>query len=566
MLSPWGRRSHLAGSVSFETNSIRPLMRQDQSSLPPVIQAMLEPRLYLHPVADVELRQTHTSYVLLAGDFVYKIRKPVRFAFIDCSTVARRFALCHRELELNRRLSPDVYLAVVAIRQRGEQVSLEADVNDAGDALEFAVKMRRLPENRRLDLMIERDEAGADNIRSIAKTVGSFHASAPNTYSWAYGAAASIWRMTVGNLVEIEQLAPAAPLQHKIALVEAYTRRYIAAHWEILNSRARDGLVREGHGDLRADAVYLTSNGIRIIDCLEFDQRLRYTDIANEVAFLAMDIERLGRPDLSRELSACFLHDRDVAFLLRFYKSYRAMVRVKVELLRSRQQDCPPEDQQTALDNARHLLDLALGFTEAPRALLIVCGASGTGKSTLATKVREHFDFSLFSSDLVRKQLAGIDTKKSAAAPYNRGIYTPEFTRRVYVSLLEQAKSVLNNGKGVILDATFSKRSQRQMAIEVANEAGVDPLFIECRADKEVILRRLVEREQDSQRASDATVEIYLAQRDEFEPLDELPPSCHLPVDTTNDLTASIIEVERRVYSSAYSMGAGRNKEADTRA
>jgi aminoglycoside phosphotransferase family enzyme/predicted kinase len=529
---------------------------REQGSLPPVIEAMLKPEFYPHPATAIELRQTHTSYVLLAGEFAYKVRKAVRFAFIDCSTAARRFALCQRELALNRRLSPDVYLAIVAIVRSGDRITLDQGTDNSADAMEFAVKMRRLPEDRRLDVMIKRDIASADDIREIAKTIGSFHASTPNTHSWAYGAAANIWRMTIGNLIEFEQLAPSAPLLRKIAQVEAYSRRYVAAHWELLNRRARDGCVHEGHGDLRADAVYLTSNGIRIIDCLEFDQRLRYGDIANEVAFLAMDVERLGRPDLSNELTGHFVGDPDFALLLPFYKSYRATVRAKVELLRSYQEDCAAQDKQTAFSSAVHLVDMALNYAEGPNALLIVCGASGTGKSTLATMLSKHLNFNILSSDVVRKQLAGVEPKTPAAALYNQGIYTPEFTGRVYASLLAEAKRRLNTGKGVILDATFSKRCQRQLVVETAKQAGVKPLFIECRADKAVVVQRMWQREHDSQRVSDATAEIYLAQIREFEPLDEVPSAWHQVVDTTHDLEAVVTEIARKVYSAAISESA----------
>jgi aminoglycoside phosphotransferase family enzyme/predicted kinase len=530
-----------------------PITAREQGTLPQVIEAMLTPEFYPHPVTDIELRQTHTSYVLLAGQFAYKIRKAVRFAFIDCSTTARRRALCQRELELNRRLAPDVYLAVVAIVQIRGRILLEQSSDNPADALEFAIKMRRLPEERRLDLMIKRNAGTADNISYIANTIKRFHQNAPNTHSWAYGAAASIWRMAIGNLVEIEQLAPGVPLLRRIAQIEAYTRRYIAGHWELLNSRARAGRVRDGHGDLRADAIYLTSNGIRIIDCLDFDERLRYGDIANEVAFLAMDIERLGRPDLSGELLAHFITDPDIPLLIDFYKSYRATVRAKVELLRSRQEDCAAHDKQTALDSATYLLELALDYAKGPKALLIVCGASGTGKSTLAAVLGEHLACEILSSDVVRKRLAGVEPNTPAAALYNQGIYAPEFSNRVYASLLMEATRLLSMGKGVILDATFGKRSQRQLAIATAQQAGVEALFIECRAHEDVIIRRLSERGQYSQRVSDATVEIYLTQSKEFEPLDEVPSASRHVVDTTNEVGAAVMEIERRVYATKHS-------------
>jgi uncharacterized protein len=525
---------------------------------------MLKPGFYPHPATDIELKQTHTSYVLLAGEFAYKIRKAVRFAFIDCSTAARRFTLCQREFELNRRLSPDVYLAVVAIKQSDGRIILDESTNNAGDAVEFAVKMRRLPDDRRLDSLIRRDTATVDDVRQIANTVGDFHARTPNTHSSDYGAAASTWRMTIGNLIEIEQLLPGSPLLMKLAQIEAYSRRYIAVHWELLNSRAREGRVHEGHGDLRADAVYLTENGIRIIDCLEFDERLRYSDIANEIAFLAMDVDRLGRPDLSRELVARFTGDPDIPVLIPFYKSYRATVRAKVELLRSRQDDCSAEEKQIALARAVQLLDLAVNYTEGPKALLVVCGASGTGKSTLSARLGELLGFRIVTSDLVRKRLAGIEPVTAASAAYNEGIYAPNITSEVYDSLLAEAKRILKMGYGVILDATFSKRSQRQIVIEVGNETGVKPLFVECQAEREVVIHRLSKREQDSQRVSDADAAIYLSQIKEFEPLDDVPSSSHLVVDTVHDLRAIGLEIERRVYAGQFSTTCDRQAEKTT--
>jgi uncharacterized protein len=353
--------------------------------------------------------------------------------------------------------------------------------------------------------------------------------------------------MTIGNLVEIEQLAPGAAILDKLGRIEAYTRRYISAHWEFLNNRAREGFVHEGHGDLRADSIYFTANGLRIIDCLEFDEGLRYGDIANEVAFLAMDVDRLGRPDLSRLLLTHFVGDRDFPRLTRFYKSYRAAVRAKVELLRSRQERSLAQEQQTALANAAGLLDLALDYIKGPKALLIVCGASGTGKSTLATALGAHLNYDIISSDVLRKRLAGVEPNTPAAALYHEGIYTPEFTRRVYASLLTEAKRLLSKNKGVILDATFGMRGQRQGAIEMAEQANVEPLFIECQADRAAVMRRLSARGEDSQRISDATVEIYLEQIKEFEPLTGIPAEWHQVVETTHDIGPAVDEIERRV-------------------
>jgi uncharacterized protein len=525
-------------------------VHQQNEALPPIIRAMSEAGFYPHPAPAIELRQTHTSYVVLAGDFVYKIRKPVHFAFIDCSTPELRRELCESEVRLNRRLSPDVYLGVVPILRAAGRYSIgDSSDNAHADVTEFAVKMRRLPEERRLDVMIVRGEAGAQDIHSVAEVVGSFHARAPDSNSWKYGAAANIWRMAIANLAEIEQLVTEPSIDSKLADIEAYSRRFITGHWEMLNGRARAGQVREGHGDLRADAVYLTRDGIRIVDCLEFDERLRYGDIANEAGFLAMDLERLGRPDLSNELASYFAADVETSILLPFYKAYRATVRAKVEYLQSRQQECSDQERSIARANALRYLELALGYPGTPKALLVVCGASGTGKSTLARKLSEYLGFAIVNSDSERKQIAGIEPTTRAVSSYKQGIYTPEMTTRVYDALARDARGVLKQGKGVILDATFNSRHQRALVSDLARQERIEPLFIECRAEPDEVIRRLRAREQDTTQVSDAAAEIYLAQVNDFEPLSEISSKLHLTVDTAPDLAPAIAEVERRVFS-----------------
>jgi uncharacterized protein len=257
----------------------------------------------------------------------------------------------------------------------------------------------------------------------------------------------------------------------------------------------------------------------------------------------------LDRPELSNRLVSQFTQDPDIAPLMPFYKSYRATVRAKVQLLRSRQPDCGAEDKQRVLAGAGQLLDLALKYTRL-RVVLIVCGASGTGKSTLSTMLAESLGLAILNSDVFRKQLAGIDQNSPATAAYNQGIYEPEFTARVYDSLVREAKRVLNAGNGVILDATFGKRSQRRRLINTMTEVGVEPFFIECRADKDVIIQSLSQREHDPQRISDANVAIYVSQVKEFDPLDEIPPASHEVVDTTGDMGAILLKIEGRIYSS----------------
>jgi len=241
--------------------------------------------------------------------------------------------------------------------------------------------------------------------------------------------------------------------------------------------------------------------------------------------------------------------DADLELLLPLYKCYRAAIRAKVELIKSRQEDCPLEDRVLAREQARRYLELACGYAqESPaKGLLIVCGLSGTGKSTLARALQQPTGFEVLASDTERKRLAGVAPTVHLAAPYGEGIYRAEFTARVYQSLIAQAEALLKSGTGVIIDATFQRRDERQLVNDLAQRTGIVPIFIECRAPRDEVVRRLIQRNTQANESSDANVRIYLAQMADFEPLDEIPHARHVVADTTRDLGGVLAEVERRI-------------------
>ena len=518
-----------------------------------MIDAMMAREFYPHRPPSVELKQTHTSCVFVAGDHVYKVKKPVSLAFVDCSTPAQRRALCEREVRLNRRLSPEVYLGVVPIVfQKGGYV-LGEDGDDAGtDVRDFAVKMLRLPDDRRLDSLLAAGRVTPQDINAIAHRIASFRAAAADTEAWTYGSAAAVWRLITDNLGETELLVADTLTRDKLATVEAYSRRYVSAHWEFLNQRARKGYVRDGHGDLRADCIYLTPEGIKFTDCLEFSDRLRHCDAASEIAFLAMDLDRLGRPELSKELVedyASASDDPDITILMPLYKCYRAIIRAKVELIRSHQGDCVIEERLLARERARAYNDLACGYAgqACPAGLVVVCGPSGTGKSTLAQRLQQCVEFQIITSDIERKRLGGISSAARVSEPYAEGIYSKDFSQRVYRSLADKAEEFIKRGKGVILDATFRHRRERALITNLAERSGLSPVFVECRADRTEVIRRLLERRTRTNEISDATVEIYQAQLNDFEPLDEIPRDCHIVADANYALAEIVVDVERRI-------------------
>jgi uncharacterized protein len=514
-----------------------------------LVDAMMGADFYPHHPKDVELRQTHVSYVFLAEEYVYKIKKPVQLPFIDCSTLAKRRELCEREVLLNRRLAPDIYLGVVPLVVRDGVLSSGEIPRGGGTVVEFAVKMRRLPDEQRLDNMAAAGKIRIPDVHALAKRIAELHAGASRSEAWRYGAAAAIWQLAVGNIAETERLLADTVTRDKLKVIEEYIRRYISSHWRFLNLRARNGHVLDGHGDLRADSVYFTGDGIRIVDCLEFSDALRWGDAAADVAFLAMDLDRLEQPELSSEFVRSYAEstkDADLVILLPFYKCHRAVVRLKVELTASNELDRPVSERIACRERARRYLDQGCIYASGtPRpGLIVVCGAPGTGKSTVARALGDLLGFDVVNSDSERKVLAGIAPTTRAEARYGEGIYTEDLSREVYRVLVKHAEKALKGGRGIILDATFRHRREREQL--AAARLGVEPLYIECQADRDEVIRRLLKRASRPNEISDATVETYLAQLDEFEPPDEISGPLHIVADTTNDLTTVLAQVERR--------------------
>ena len=518
-----------------------------------LIAAMSSPEFYPEPPDRVELRQTHTSYVFLVGDRVFKVRKPVAFAFIDCSTPERRRKLCELELRVNRRLAPTVYCGVRPLIYRNGKYSLSREASGADVTVDFALEMRRLPEDRRFDHLVEAGVATLEDVRRIAEHLARFHATVASTAGWNYGSASAVWRLLMSNLQETAELVADPDSHERLDLVSSFGRRFLTMHWEFFNQRARNGRVREGHGDLRGDSIYLVPDGITIIDALEFSERLRYGDVAAEVAFLAMDCDRLQRPDLASELARAYglaADDPDLKFLLPFYKCYRATVRAKVELLKSRQEDCSFDDRALAREQARRYLELACSYSGSPPAvmLLVVCGLSGTGKSTVARVLQQRTTFTLLASDVERKRLAGVAPNVHLDAPYGAGVYGADVSARVYRALMAQAEDLLKAGRGVIIDATFLRRADRALVIELAARSQTSPIFVECRAARDEVMARLTRRSTQANEISDANVAIYQRQLEECEALDELPPARHVIADTTRAPEALWAELERRLF------------------
>ena len=491
-----------------------------------------------------ELRESNTSWVLLSGERAYKVKKPVRLPFLDQSSLARRRALCRAELELNRPLAPDVYLAVRALVPTGDDGLLR--LADEGDpaAVEYAVEMRRFDERRTLAALVRAGAATDEQLNAVAQRIAAFHASArrvvPSAADAAPASPSAAARGGAGSALaaalarlhrNAEQLLALLPDAAARAQVMAQLRcaaAFATARADELAARAAHGCVRELHGDLRAEHV-LPDEPVRIVDRLEFDRELRTVDTADEAGFLAMDLTALGAPDAARRFVAAYRAaggDAGDDALLAWHMLHRAQVRAKVALLGG--------------DAGRAEADALLGLAERCAwelrlpSLLVVCGPAASGKSTLAAELAARCGRPVLAADPVRKRLAGLAATERAG----EAAYTPQMSRRTYRELARLAAAAAAHG-GAIVDATFRRRADRD-AFHAALAAGrlADPLFVECVAPAAVLARRAIRRLADPRRVSDATAPLALAQLRGWEPLDEVPAARHHRVRTDRDPAA----------------------------
>ncbi|MBR9980388.1 MAG: hypothetical protein KFF50_05110, partial [Desulfatitalea sp.] len=353
--------------------------------------ALRDPKFYPHPADRIEIRETHISLVALAGDFVYKIKKPLDLGFLDFTALDRRKFYCRQEVALNRRLSRDVYLDVVAIT-RDDAYSLEG----AGQVVEYAVKMRRLPDEAVMGRMLADGRLEKAAVAALAGHLARFYTDARQDEETA---AIGAWETVRGNCEEnfsqIEPHAGTAIDRRTFDIIRAATRAFLHRRKALFERRIADGCIRDGHGDLRTDHVYFTRDTIQVIDCIEFNERFRFGDVAADLAFLAMDLDFIGFPAIADAFLAAYVTasgDNDLYTLIDFYKCYRAMVRLKVNCLRLGQVDAeqrPPLEREI-----RRHQQLAYGYAlrYSRPVLWVVCGMPATGKSTVAKALARHLD------------------------------------------------------------------------------------------------------------------------------------------------------------------------------
>lgn len=500
--------------------------------------------------------QTHASAVFLAGDRAFKLKKPVDFGFLDFSTAERRAHFCREEVRLNRRLAPEMYLGVSPVWRRAKgRVEVGPPVENPPPCDELLVVMQRLPGERMLDVLLAAGAVEPVHFERLARMIAAFHARAERGPEIErHGTREAAGRLALANFDQTEAFRGTFVDADAHAQMRARTAMFLETRDRLFAGRVRDGRICDGHGDLHTRNVCLPADGRPIVyDCIEFSAAYRCGDVASEVAFMAMDLEFRGRRELADVFERTYLElsgDPTLEAMLPFYRTYRAVARAKIASLTASASDIVPAVRDAQANAARQLYVLAEQFSRGlvPQALVVCAGLTGVGKTSVAAALRRRAGMEPLETDRIRKQLAGLDPDRPAAAPPGQGIYTQAMTYATYRTLAREAATRLERGESALAVGTFITRGQRETIRDAAHEANVPLLFVRLTAPEDVVLQRIANRPPG---LSDGDAAVYHALQAREDPPDELPPGERLDLAATaspEDLADAILAHLRRSF------------------
>lgn len=485
-----------------------------------MIEELRDPTRYPHPVQRVDLIETHISWVFLAGDFAYKVKKPVDLGFLDFRSLEARRLYCEEELRLNRRTAPQIYLGLAPI------TGSEADprLSGEGRAIEYAVKMRRFAQEALLSSMAQDGTLASAQIDALARGIAAFHSRiARADDARPFGSAAQVLAPALQNFDQIEALIGADADVPELERLRSWTRQEHARLRTTFEARNAGGFIRECHGDLHLGNIALIEGEPTPFDGIEFNEALRWIDVMNEVAFLVMDLFDRRLPRFAwRFLNGYLEATGDYAGLsiLRFYLVYRALVRAKVACIRDHQSGLDAQTHKRAGREYLEYLRLAQALTAwPPRALIVMHGVAGSGKTTVAQELLEACGAVRLRSDVERKRLQGIEAEARTGSTLGGGIYSPDLTAQTYARLAALSRMVLKAGYSVVVDATFLARAQRIAFADLTREARVPFAIALCEAPEEVLRERVATRQRAARDASEADLGVLAHQLESREPL-----------------------------------------------
>ncbi len=524
-----------------------------------LVSALQNPEIYPEHPGKVDFVQTHISAIFLTGEHAYKVKKPVDFGFLDFTTLEKRKYYCEQEVVLNRRLCPEIYLGVVEIRLHQGRILLG---EGPGEVVEYAVLMKQLPQDCMMDRWLSRGAITPVHLHKIAAKLAHFHAQADtNSEIASYGTIDTIRQNLEENFSQTERYLGLSIAAEFFREIKENAHRFLQNQLPLFNQRLATGKIRDCHGDLHLQHICLTEE-ILIFDCIEFNQRFRYSDVAADIAFLLMDLDFHGYPFFSAALGFAYLRisqDWALYLLLDFYKSYRAYVRGKVISFRLDDPAISATEKGCALRDARRYFQWAHHYARRLNrpAFFITCGLMGTGKSTIARALAEALGWQRLRSDVLRKELAHLSPQQHRYENFHQGLYSPDFSRQTYQVLLEQARHILHAGFSLIIDASFKKQMDRQQARALAHQAGGDFLLIECQLPEDEVQRRLAQRVSDQDEPSDGRWELFAAQKEDFDKVEEMSPEAHLTLKTEGSVEDCLGAIFRHLLRRAGREGPG---------
>lgn len=493
-----------------------------------LVELLKQPRAYPERATQVSLIETHISWVFMTDRSVYKLKKPVRFGFVDFSSSDARRRACLAECDLNGRMARGVYLGVLPITadRRGR-----LNLSGQGEAVDWVVEMRRLPADRMLDNLLRARQLPDAEGERLAAWLANYYDRLSPVCTDAPGYRHAIERHVLDNRAELLDPKHSLPTD-LVKRCHAAQLRFLALADAQLGERVCDGRIVDGHGDLRPEHICLESEPV-IFDCLEFNDELRRVDVADELAFLAMECDRLDAEGLGRRILESYQNvsgDRFSTDLWNFYKCYRACVRAKVAALAATQHSLPCDTEAGQLAHAYLALADQYARELGPPSLIIVCGLMGSGKTTLATALAERLGSDVLSTDSIRRELLGASPSSAA---FNEGYYAPKFRRRVYREMLRRAGTLLRQRVSLALDGAFLTIAQRRAAVDLGSACGAATLLVHCVCPGSVALERL-ERRRSALSLSEARPDLYAAQQSAEQAFTE---SNTIEIDTTTALS-----------------------------
>lgn len=516
------------------------------------LESLLNPSVYPVDTIRVDLIQTHVSWLFLTDTHVFKIKKPVNFGFLDFSTLDLRHFYCNEELRLNRRLCPEIYEQVIALRQTISGASFVGD----GAIIDYAVMMKRLPADRMLDRLVDRGNITLDEIKTIAFKISSFHSNAMTSdHIDKFGSLEQIRYNWQENFQQTAQFNSTTLPQKISNTIRLFIDNFIESNSPLFESRVNNGFIRECDGDIHSGNICLADKSAYIFDCIEFNERFRHSDTTADIAFLLMDLDYHGRSDLADAALSAYIEasgDLDCANLITFYKIYRAFVRGKVESMQLLDSGIDLKARDEAEKRAKRYFRLAQGYclrvTLSPT-LFITCGTMGCGKSSLCQQISFELGIATYNSDVIRKQMAGIKPEASVNVSYLNGLYSKDYSYMTYRQLEQLAEVELASGRSVLIDASFGTFAERNAfaALAASHQADFVILYLHC--DNKEQRLRLNKRSATGGSVSDGRTELLDNQISSFEVPDK-SENVIIKCDTSENSEQAVEQVYKRLFQS----------------